>query len=136
MAIETLLYYAVISVASLVALGLLSRSIHRWLRWRSFAHIYKRFPPHQNVGHLVDRIERLGDCFLDREARAISLFREVGIPGWEWQLGTDLKELVQIVRDHVPLENYSSYGFLASVAANQREEANAPRRWDAADRST
>ena len=116
MSLETLLYYGI----GLLVLFWLFKPVERWLAWRLFAHKYKRLPPHQYVCELADRIERLGDCFLDRSIAGKQLGAKAS---WEWELGTDLKELVDQVRSHIPPDNYTSQGFLAATAprAKQRE---------------
>src|SRR6267143_353572 len=123
MSLESLLYYGIGLVLFFGVLSRISKPLERWQRWRSFARLYKRLPPHQNVGELADRLERLGDCFLDRSIAGNLLDLRHDKSTWEWELGMDLKELVDQVRSHIPPDNYTSQGFLAATApgAKQRE---------------
>src|SRR5262245_27086424 len=108
MTLESWLYIIVLILVFGGFANWISSPLQRWLSWRSFAHTYKRGPPHQYVGDLADRLERLGDCFLDRSIAGKFDLGFVGKSTWEWQLGMDLKELVDLVRSHIPPDNYTS----------------------------
>jgi hypothetical protein len=125
MSLESLLYYGIGLVLLFGLLSRISKPLERWQRWRSFTRSYKRLPPHQNVGELADRLERLGDCFLDRSIAGNLLDPRRDKSTWEWQLGMDLKELVDQVRSHIPHDNYTS-GWWVERQRNGMEKKKAP----------
>lgn len=66
---------------------------------------YKKLPPHHNFKELADNVERLADYLLDRSVMRSGFASSTKAPDrWEWQLGTDLKMLVQYARDFVPAD--------------------------------
>ena len=77
---------------------------------------YKRLPPHHNFAELADNVERLANHLMDRSLGSFA--REGYLKAhdrWEWQLGTDLKLLLEYARGFVPadtdgLHHYSGRG--------------------------
>ncbi len=64
---------------------------------------YKRLPPHHNFTELASNIERLADHLLDRATGSFSREGYIKAPDrWEWQLGNDLKTLMDYAKDFVP----------------------------------
>jgi hypothetical protein len=65
---------------------------------------YRKLPPHRNFIELADNIETLANHLLDR-AIGSNFGGEsyLNAPNtWEWQLGRDLKTLVEYARGYVP----------------------------------
>jgi hypothetical protein len=120
MTVESIVKYAIILIVVLTLHRLVSKPLDRWWHWRSLARSYRKFPPHQNVEELAARIERLGDCFLDRASARLAEYGGRSI--WEWQLGMDLKELVDIVRSNIPADNYTSNARLGARYVQHTDE--------------
>lgn len=63
---------------------------------------YKKLPPHHNFVELADNIERLADELMNR---SLDSFRSEGYlqapSRWQWQLGNDLKMLLDYARGSV-----------------------------------
>jgi hypothetical protein len=77
---------------------------------------YKKLPPHHNFTELAKNIEKLADYLLDRGAGSFGSQGHLKAPDrWEWQLGNDLKMLIEYAKDFVPpdtdgLHHYSRHG--------------------------
>ena len=62
---------------------------------------YRKLPPHRNFAELAANVERVADHLRDK---AVANFGKAdrAPERWEWQLGSDLKMLVEYARAHVP----------------------------------
>jgi hypothetical protein len=66
---------------------------------------YKKLPPHRNFTELAANIERIADYLMDRSLGSFGNEGYTKAPGrWEWQLGNDLKMLLEYARGSVPPE--------------------------------
>jgi hypothetical protein len=64
---------------------------------------YKKLPPHHNFTELADNIERLANNLIDHSLGSFANEGYLKAPErWQWQLGNDLKMLVDYSRDFVP----------------------------------
>lgn len=64
---------------------------------------FKKLPPHHNFKELADNMERLANLLLDRGCGDFGSEWYLQAPyRVEWQLGQDLKQLVDYARDFVP----------------------------------
>jgi hypothetical protein len=64
---------------------------------------YKKLPPHHNFAELADNIEQLANDLMDRSLGSFAREGYLKAPGrWEWQLGNDLKMLLEYARGSVP----------------------------------
>jgi hypothetical protein len=64
---------------------------------------YKKLPPHHDFKELTDNVERLADYLMDRSLGSFVSEGYLKAPDrWEWQLGNDLKLLLEYTRGHVP----------------------------------
>jgi hypothetical protein len=64
---------------------------------------YKKLPPHHNFAELADNIEQLANDLMDRSLGSFAREGYLKAPNrWEWQLGNDLKMLLEYARDSVP----------------------------------
>jgi hypothetical protein len=63
---------------------------------------YKKLPPHKNFKELSDNIEKLANNLIDQSLGSFGNEGYLNAPGkWQWQLGNDLKMLVDYARDNV-----------------------------------
>jgi hypothetical protein len=63
---------------------------------------YKKSPPHHNFAELADNIEQLANELMDRSLGSFA--REGYLEArhrWQWQLGNDLKMLLEYARGSV-----------------------------------
>lgn len=64
---------------------------------------YKKLPPHHNFAELADNIERLADELMNRSLSSFTSEGYLQVPSrWQWQLGNDLKMLLEYARGSVP----------------------------------
>jgi hypothetical protein len=64
---------------------------------------HRNLPPHHNFKELADNMERLADYLMDRSLGNFVAEGYMKAPErWQWQLGKDLKMLLQYARDFVP----------------------------------
>ena len=77
---------------------------------------YRKLPPHHNFKELADNIDRLADYLMDSSLGSFGSKGYLKAPDrWEWQLGKDLKMLLEYARGSVPpdtdgLHYYSGRG--------------------------
>lgn len=78
---------------------------------------YKKLPPHHNFTELAANIESLANYLLDVGAGNFSTEGYLRAPErWQWQLGNDLKMLIEYARGSVPpdtdgLHYFSGQGY-------------------------
>ena len=64
---------------------------------------YKKLPPHHNFTELANNIEQLANALMDQSLGSFAREGYLKAPGkWQWQLGNDLKMLVEYARGSVP----------------------------------
>ena len=64
---------------------------------------YKKLPPHHNYAELADNIEQLANELMNRSLGSFGLEGYLQAPRrWQWQLGNDLKMLLEYARGSVP----------------------------------
>jgi hypothetical protein len=64
---------------------------------------YKKLPPHHNFTELVNNIEQLANDLMNQSFGSFANEGYLNVPGkWQWQLGNDLKMLLEYARGHVP----------------------------------
>ena len=73
---------------------------------------YKKLPPHHNFAELADNIEQLANDLMDRSLRSFAREGYSKAPSrWEWQLGNDLKMLLEYARGSVPSDTDGLHHF-------------------------
>lgn len=64
---------------------------------------FRKLPPHRDFAELADNIERIADYLMDRSLGSFIGEGHRKAPSrWEWQLGSDLKMLLEYARASVP----------------------------------
>jgi hypothetical protein len=64
---------------------------------------YKKLPPHHNFAELADNIEQLANELMNRSLRSFASDSYLDAPRrWQWQLGNDMKMLLEYARGSVP----------------------------------
>jgi hypothetical protein len=64
---------------------------------------YKKLPPHHNFAELANNIEQLANQLMDSSLGSFTQEGYLKAPSrWQWQLGNDLKILLEYARGSVP----------------------------------
>jgi hypothetical protein len=64
---------------------------------------YKKLPLHRDFTELAANVEQLADYLMDRSLGGFANEGYLKAPDrWDWQLGNDLKMLLEFARDFVP----------------------------------